>query len=76
LKKTTLLLLITLLSISLTANDNINDFKDDIALEICQESYSQCMEKCDFVNETLKREQCDDKCDIHYSDCLDKIMSK
>jgi hypothetical protein len=74
--KKALLSLLTTTLISVSANNNLDNFNEEKELDLCQDIYLTCIIKCDPIDNNDKREQCDNNCDIAYNNCIDKLVSK
>lgn len=75
-KKIIFMIMISLFTVSLISSEDIHNIEDDELLEVCQEPYSKCTNRCERVDDNDKKEVCDDKCDFLYSKCLDKLDSQ
>ena len=73
LKKTAIAFIAIMLSVSLNANEDLD--QDTQIIDKCEKAYSICLEKCDQEN-SEDAEKCYDACDLKLSDCEDKSKSE
>ncbi|MGK0255684.1 MAG: hypothetical protein ACI81I_000290 [Arcobacteraceae bacterium] len=73
LKKTAIAIIVTMLSLSLNANEDLSTQTENN--DNCERQYSKCLEKCDQEG-TENPESCYDTCDIQLTDCESKLAAE
>jgi len=73
LKKTAIAIIAIMLSLSLNANEDLE--QNTQYSDQCEKQYSLCLEKCDQEN-AEDSEKCYDTCDLKLADCEEKTKSE